>query len=327
MCKVVKKEKETKTSQETENKKPGKIHDAFFRSSMADLTVAKEFFLTYLPKDILKNTDLTTLRQEKDSFLDDILQEGQLDLLFSAKINKKKAYFCVFLVEHQSTQQKFLPLRMHSYVVRIWNDYAKKYPKDNLPMVMPFLVYTGKEKYKKPLSLLKLFSDSESVKRSLLEFIFIGLPNHSYEELRLRKYLGLLLSFMKAIHEPDIIEVFQDKEQKKLIFDVSKEKSLFVRRAIWYILSKGESESKEDLLSLFQDAVIPEEKDAIMTIAEELRQEGLQKGLQKGRQEEKIIIAKNLLSQAVDTKLIMQVTGLSEAELISLRQSMKEKKA
>ena len=55
MCKVVKKEKETKSSQETENKKPGKIHDAFFRSSMADLTVAKEFFLTYLPKDILKN--------------------------------------------------------------------------------------------------------------------------------------------------------------------------------------------------------------------------------------------------------------------------------
>ena len=63
-----------------------------------------------------------------------------------------------------------------------------------------------------------------------------------------------------------------------------------------------------------------------MTIAEELRQEGLQKGLQKGRQEEKIIIAKNLLSQAVDTKLIMQVTGLSEAELVSLRQSMKKKK-
>jgi predicted transposase/invertase (TIGR01784 family) len=64
----------------------------------------------------------------------------------------------------------------------------------------------------------------------------------------------------------------------------------------------------------------------ILKAEEKGLKKGKAEGKAEGRHEEKIIIAKNLLSQAVDTKLIMQVTGLSEGELISLRQSMKEKK-
>ena len=64
----------------------------------------------------------------------------------------------------------------------------------------------------------------------------------------------------------------------------------------------------------------------ILKAEEKGLKKGKAEGKAEGRHEEKIIIAKNLLSQAVDTKLITQVTGLSEGELISLRQSMKEKK-
>ena len=54
--------------------------------------------------------------------------------------------------------------------------------------------------------------------------------------------------------------------------------------------------------------------------------EVLQEGLQEGRQERNLEIARNLLSQAVDMKIIMQVTGLSEVELMALHHSLKDKK-
>ena len=51
-----------------------------------------------------------------------------------------------------------------------------------------------------------------------------------------------------------------------------------------------------------------------------------EKGKEEGRQERNLEIARNLLSQAFDMKIIMQVTGLSEAELMALHHSLKDKK-
>ena len=75
---------------QTEIKKPYKIHDTFFKNSIADLTVAREFFLEYLPAHVSKDIDFSTLRQEKEEFLDYVLRPGQVDLLFSVKFKKDK---------------------------------------------------------------------------------------------------------------------------------------------------------------------------------------------------------------------------------------------
>ena len=75
---------------QTEIKKPYKIHDTFFKNSIADLTVAREFFLEYLPAHVSKDIDFSTLRQEKEEFLDRVLRPGQVDVLFSVKFKKDK---------------------------------------------------------------------------------------------------------------------------------------------------------------------------------------------------------------------------------------------
>ena len=43
------------------------------------------------------------------------------------------------------------------------------------------------------------------------------------------------------------------------------------------------------------------------------------KGREEGRTEEKIGIAKNMLSKKIDLKIISKVTGLSEAEIKKLK--------
>ena len=134
---------------QAEIKKPYKIHDTFFKNSMADLTVAREFFLEYLPAHVSKDIDFSTLRQEKEEFLDYVLRPGQVDVLFSVKFKKDKDLYIWPLVEHQSTQDRFLPFRVLKYALRICEFYLNK-DKNNkeLPLVLPVVFYTGRDPYK-----------------------------------------------------------------------------------------------------------------------------------------------------------------------------------
>jgi predicted transposase/invertase (TIGR01784 family) len=60
----------------------------------------------------------------------------------------------------------------------------------------------------------------------------------------------------------------------------------------------------------------------IMTFAQQLKQQGLQEGLQqgleKGRHLEAIAIAKNMLAKRFDHKIIKEITGLSDQDLLNL---------
>ena len=335
-------QKKKKTTDET-SKRGVKAHDLFFRSSMVDLNVAKDFFLEYIPPNFLKRLDMESLKQEKDSLPNETLHDGYVDIVYSVKLAESKAYFWVIVLEQQSKQDAMMPYRIQKYMLGICEEHTKKYPGSKFPVIFPLIIYTGHKKYTAPLSFWELFEEP-SLSKSFFTgpVTLIELPGISYEKLQKRKYSGFLLYFMKLIHEKDILTVLKDKKFQKMIFNMSQENIPFVERALWYILLKGESLSKDEVFQVFKDTVTPKERERIMKIAEEIHQEGmqvgllkgkqeglqegLQKGLQKGRHEEKIIIAKNLLSQAVDIKLITQVTGLSEAELMALHHSLKDKK-
>lgn len=53
----------------------------------------------------------------------------------------------------------------------------------------------------------------------------------------------------------------------------------------------------------------------MMTIAEQLRQEGEQKGIQKGKLEAQLEIAKQMLLTGMDRQSIMKFTGLTDIEI------------
>ncbi len=45
-----------------------KPHDKFFKETLSDIDAAKDFLANYLPPEILRITDLDTLKSEKDSY-------------------------------------------------------------------------------------------------------------------------------------------------------------------------------------------------------------------------------------------------------------------
>jgi predicted transposase/invertase (TIGR01784 family) len=101
-----------------------------------------------------------------------------------------------------------------------------------------------------------------------------------------------------------------------------------------YLMQEGNAlDSKKFILNLGKNT--PRYREDLMTIAEQLRQEGIQKGMYKGlqegmhrgRQEERSEIALNLLSIGIDHAAIASATRMSREELDALINStVKEKR-
>jgi len=101
-----------------------------------------------------------------------------------------------------------------------------------------------------------------------------------------------------------------------------------------YLMQEGNAlDSKKFILNLGKNT--PRYREDLMTIAEQLRQEGIQKGMYKGmqegmhrgRQEERSEIALNLLSIGIDHTAIASATRMSREELDALINStVKEKR-
>ncbi|HGJ5864348.1 transposase [Arsenophonus nasoniae] len=84
-----------------------------------------------------------------------------------------------------------------------------------------------------------------------------------------------------------------------------------------YLLQEGNAEKPMQLITKIAKQSEKHE-GALMNIAQGIRQEGLQQGLQQGKSEEKHEIARQLLKNGVDKKIIQQSTGLSEVQIKAL---------
>ena len=61
-------------------------HDKFFKETFGDVNIAKDFLTHYLPAPLLQVTNITTLEPQKDSFINQQLEENYSDLLFKGDI-------------------------------------------------------------------------------------------------------------------------------------------------------------------------------------------------------------------------------------------------
>ncbi|CAK1793875.1 hypothetical protein VCRA2128O305_370032 [Vibrio crassostreae] len=102
-----------------------------------------------------------------------------------------------------------------------------------------------------------------------------------------------------------------------------------VQSLMSYLLQVGETNNLEALITSLASSV-PKHEDTLMTIAEQLRQQGEQRGRQegrqegiqlgeeKGRQEALKEMARKMLLNGLDQQTIMDVTGLNTDELAQL---------
>ena len=99
---------------------PGMNHDALVRRTLGDPAAARAWLRARLPQDVVQHLDFATLQHVPGSFVDEALRRSETDVLFEARHETGPPVYVYVLVEHQSTIDFWLRLRLLRYQVRIW---------------------------------------------------------------------------------------------------------------------------------------------------------------------------------------------------------------
>ena len=150
-------------------------HDKFFKETFGNTERAKDFLCNYLPEDVMSIIDIDALEPQKDSFINKRLEEGFSDMLFRVNINKKEGYI-YFLFEHKSYISKDISLQVLKYMIEIWESKMKKEGVAELPIIIPLVIYHGKDNWNIKTSLGEIIAGYNELSGNLQKYI----PNYKY---------------------------------------------------------------------------------------------------------------------------------------------------
>jgi predicted transposase/invertase (TIGR01784 family) len=173
-------------------------HDALIKKVMENPVAAREFLEEYLPAEFREFIDLTTLKLEKESYVEDSLRKRLSDIVYSVTTQNNDQAFIYLLLEHQSESDYWISLRLWRYTLLLLGKHKKG--KDKLPFVLPLVIYNGKEKYNVPQNFWQLFDNPILAKKAMTEdYRLIDLQAMSDNDIDYEKHLSFVLYVMKHI--------------------------------------------------------------------------------------------------------------------------------
>lgn len=308
-------------------------HDQLFRKSLENPIVAYELLQAHLPQEVLEIMDISTLKLEKESFIEHNLTPSIADVLFSVKFDNNDG-FIYLLLEHQSTPDHFMAFRLFKYMVNICDQYMARHPKTkNLPLIYPLIIYNGTKSYNVPRNLWSLCNNSILAKKFWTEdYKLVNVHDIPDEEFKTRIWSGILEFFLKHIHERQLLKRWQQ------IADVLPELIKvstgydYIEMILHYTLTSIEQSGKIELEKILVNTLNQDKGSELMTsLAQAWKEEGIEIGIldgirigkaegkAEGKAQKAVEIAKKLLSQRIDVNTISIATGLDVAEIAKLK--------
>jgi predicted transposase/invertase (TIGR01784 family) len=286
-------------------------HDMFFRSIFANLEVSQNFLMETLPESILKTIDLNNLELQNGTYISKKLKETRSDLLFRTTINHKEGYLYL-LFEHKSYLDKNVGLQLLNYQVSIWNQKIKNENAKHIPVIIPMVIYHGKQDWKLGNALDTMIQDydelSDDVKKGIPNFHYhvYDLNRFSDEEIINGSLYYVATSIMKHVNRQDPQALFEALKRVAKALNGMNEKDTAMEyfetclRYVYEIVPEF-SYDNANMLQKYVEQIFPEGSEVAMTLAEVLREEGVAKGE-----------IKTLIKMAI--KLLTQKFGVMPAE-------------
>lgn len=286
-------------------------HDAVFRTFLSHPQTARDFMSLHLPPPLLKICDLTTLKLESGSFVEDDLRPYYSDVLYSLRTGRGDGYIHV-LIEHQSSPDKFMAFRLMRYAIAAMQRHLDAGHK-KLPLVIPVLFYQGKRSpYPYPLNWLRLFSESDlAAELYNADFPLVDVTVIPDEEIMQHRSMAALTLLQKHIRQRDLTDLID--QLSTLIMDEFMTRQQ-LRALVNYILQAGETPDARKFIHSLAGRV-PQHEDELMTIAQQLQKIGRQEGLAEGDRLARLDVARNLLEMGFDRASVMKMTTLTEEDL------------
>jgi len=304
------------------NKKNPTPHDSLVKKALENLLTARELLEEYLPDHIKDMLDFSTIKAEKESFVEDSLKKRLSDVIFSIKTKNNDDAFVLSIIEHQSTPDYWITFRIMKYSLLLLERYQKN--KKKLPVIIPVVLYNGKDKYDAPRDFWDLFDNPNLAKETMTKYRLIDLQSADSKEINYEHHISLLLHAMKHIHDKDILRMVNELMtlcRKAILLD-KEQNYVHLIQILCYIDSKIRVEQREDLEKVITKNLPQEDEGKIMrTVADYYIEQGEARGLARGMKKKAILIAQNLLKAGISAEVIAKSTELSASEIQKIKSS------
>ncbi|MEO1219075.1 MAG: Rpn family recombination-promoting nuclease/putative transposase [Bacteroidota bacterium] len=326
-------------------------HDAYGKDALQYDEIVIDCFKSRLNPGLLQRIDFTTLEHIPTEFITGgQLLHAKSDVIFKFSIDNK-ADVIYFIIELQSTPDRYIAKRLDRYRVLLVANHGKKNQIEIMPAVMPICMYNGQVPYPYSTYLYDCAVCPELAKECGLfnRFELWDLTQSTIDELLQRGgKSGLFQALSKQGASGEFIQVLQ-KVTPEYIQQLPRG---HVHSSAIYIYHNSKPEQGEACLRLLSE-LIQEEivKEKVMSYADSIHykgieegkqlgiqegkqlgmqegvtrgkqlgmQEGVTRGKQLGKQESMLQAAKTLLHQGVEVGTVALATGLQREQLLQLQ--------
>ena len=124
-------------------------HNNLFRSVFGDTAEASALLRAHLPQAIGRQLLWSTLALQPVGFIDSRLRDSESDLLYLIRRKTDAAPVWLYvLLEHQSTPDAWLRLRLLKYSIRIWERDRRRHRNEKqLRPILPLVLYQGRRRW------------------------------------------------------------------------------------------------------------------------------------------------------------------------------------
>jgi predicted transposase YdaD len=274
---------------------PSQPHDGFFKSIFSDPVHAAAELRAILPDRVARHIDWESLQAVHASFVDAALHQRHGDLMFSARLVEGHELYLWLLFEHQSTVDRWMPLRMLEMVVEFLKGWRKEHPEAlRLPAILPIVLYQGATPWTAPRTLAELYDLSDQALRDLSEFLlslrFVlddlrVTPDDALMERRVTDLVRVALVVMKHVTSGHLLDQFVRLRDEVSRLLATEEGCIGLSGILWYIETVHPNLKQVDIISHLGPLVGPELANTMETYEETLRRMWIEKHRRLARDE------------------------------------------
>ena len=289
-----------------------RIHQFHDRSAkwLLENTDNLKGLLEIVASDLVEHLDFSRVEIQNTTFIPDDLRQQASDLVYllpfrdQDKTKTAKTVLIYILVEHQSTVDPLMGLRLLSYMCHIWNTQRRAYMQGEVPLtdwrfqpIIPVIFYTGEQRWVRPPSLETVIDLPEALRRFLPRFDVLLLDVKREPDERLLRSdhpLGWLLTVLKAEHyDPeDFVPVLERlRDHLRGLPDAEGAVWQQVIHYLYLFIFHRRSADEQPVLADIVSETHPylglsdEEAKLMQSMAEHYLERGIAQGKQEGRQE------------------------------------------
>ena len=264
-----------------------------------------EGLLEIVASELVEFIDFSQLIPLNRRFISDALREQESDIVFSVPFrrdSKTEELLIYILIEHQSTVDVTMGVRVLSYMTELWAAQRRVWESDNVPrserrlhLILPIVFYTGEQRWNTPLTLAGIMDIPEDLSRFVPTFDTLFLNVKVTDEAMLTKTnhpLGWLLTVLQQENaDKDAMQRALERAMLHLntldALEAEQRQQAFIYLLL-LILHRRPAEEHEELITVVDRHTDEMEVETMaQSMAEVLFEEGKVQGIEQGIERER----------------------------------------